>query len=218
MIHRLASCFAAAAGCAVLALAGSAAAASITPLSYSFAQSTDCGSWCYTDSGSELTDGVVGNAGWALNAGAEWDGWTDPVVNVDFAFSGSPTFNSVSVGSTQDSLGDVALPSINIFSSLNGSLWTFQGSLIVPPSSANDNWAFSSAPHGFLTVSGLNFAAPYVRVQATQNGPWIFIDEVKFDGSVGGAVPEPMSWALLIAGFAGVGVALRRRRTATACA
>ena len=36
--------------------------------------------------------------------------------------------------------------------------------------------------------------------------------------SYGGAVPEPASWALLVAGFGAVGVAARRRRTATVAA
>ena len=37
-------------------------------------------------------------------------------------------------------------------------------------------------------------------------------------GGAGGAVPEPASWALMIAGFGGVGAILRRRRTAALAA
>ena len=197
--------------------AAPAAAANIAPLSYSFAPTTQCGSWCYHDYGAtKLTDGVLGTEGWAANQGAEWDGWTAGSVNIDFTFAGAKTFGSVVVGSTQDSLYDVVLPNLNIFSSLNGVNWTFQGSLVTPASSANDRFAYSTLPHGFLTVSGLNFTAPYVRVQAVNNGPWIFIDEVTFQGGRGGAVPEPASWGLMILGFGAAGSMIRRRRSLAA--
>jgi hypothetical protein len=43
-------------------------------------------------------------------------------------------------------------------------------------------------------------------------GNW---DDVRLDGPVGsGTVPEPASWALMITGFAMIGAAARRRRTA----
>ena len=35
----------------------------------------------------QTDDGVVGNAGWAVNQGQEWVGWlSEPVVNIDFTF------------------------------------------------------------------------------------------------------------------------------------
>ena len=43
------------------------------------------------------------------------------------------------------------------------------------------------------------------------------VDDIEFGlPDVGPGVPEPDAWALMILGFAGIGAALRRRRTATA--
>lgn len=51
------------------------------------------------------------------------------------------------------------------------------------------------------------------------DGAGIGFDNLKFDvRSVGGVVPEPQSWALLIAGFGLVGATMRRRRQAAAAA
>ncbi len=51
---------------------------------------------------------------------------------------------------------------------------------------------------------------------ATPNSSNPLIPHMRFDGSLGGAVPEPASWALMILGFVGVGAALRRRQMAVA--
>jgi hypothetical protein len=40
------------------------------------------------------------------------------------------------------------------------------------------------------------------------------IDNVKFDGPVAGGVPEPSTWAMMILGFAGIGLMAYRRRNA----
>lgn len=161
---------------------------------------------------SKLTDGIVGTAGWAANAGTEWDGWVGkPIVNIDFNFGSAKSISSVSIGSTQDSLGDVVLPSYGVYSSTDGTTWTLVQSLVVPPSSANDNSPYSIAPHGFYTLSGLGITAQYIRVAALANGPWTFVDEVQFDGTT---VPEPAAWALMVLGFGLVGVASRRRTSA----
>lgn len=199
---------------AAASAASAATAVQVSPVSYTFDQSTGCGSFCYNDTAtpSKLTDGVVGVAGWAANGGTEWDGWNyKPTVNIDFNFGGTKSISSVTIGSTQDSLGDVVLPSYNVFSSSDGSSWTLVQSLIVPPSSANDNSPYNTAPHGFFTLSGLGINSQYVRVAAIANGPWTFIDEVSFQG---GTVPEPAAWALMVVGFGLVGAATRRRSAA----
>lgn len=201
---------------ALLALSAPAAghAANLTATGYSFDQPTGCGTWCYADTGgTELIDGVLGYAGWAVDAGAPWVGWNGVTqVNIDFTFAGTHTFDGVSVGSTQDNVADVVLPNIAIFSSSDHLNWTFQASLLTPPSSANDNNAYSTAPHTFLTVSGLSFTAPYVRVQLNSNCCFMFADEVRFTGAAAPVgVPEPTAWASMILGFFGAGAILRRR-------
>jgi hypothetical protein len=200
---------------AVLALSapGAVHAATVNPVSYSFDQPTGCGTWCYTDTGGvELTDGVLGYAGWAVNEGLPWVGWRNTAqVNIDFTFTGPQTFSSVSIGSTQDNPADVVLPNISIFSSTDLINWTFQGALNTPVSSTNNNDAYSLAPHTFLTVSNLNFTSPYVRVQLNSNCCFMFADEVRFDGSASGAVPEPSAWAMMILGFFGAGALIRRQ-------
>ncbi|MEW5688329.1 MAG: PEPxxWA-CTERM sorting domain-containing protein [Pseudomonadota bacterium] len=198
-----------------IGMAGGASAATVTPVSYTFDAAADCGSWCYYDTSptrTRLTDGVLGTAGWAVNQGANWVGWTDSVINIDFTFDGPSAFRRVSVGSTQDNLSDVVLPDLFVYSSLNGVDWTLRGARITDPEAANNRDPNSTAPHVFLDV-GVDFTAPYVRLQVQRNGPFSFIDEVRFDDTA--AVPEPGAWALMIAGFGLAGSALRRRARLT---
>ncbi|MBC2668913.1 PEPxxWA-CTERM sorting domain-containing protein [Novosphingobium piscinae] len=195
-----------------------ASAASIVPLSYSFNQATDCGTWCYSDpSFTKLTDGVRGRAGWAVNAGTEWAGWTDRSISLFFNFAPGQTIDTVLFGSTQDNLSDVVLPSLEVYSSVDGLIYSLAGSLSVPPSAANNKNAFdNSAPAGVLTVGGLNITAPRVMIQVTANGPWTFTDEISFTGTAASTsgVPEPGTWAMMLIGMACVGAMLRRRPAA----
>ncbi len=50
----------------------------------------------------------------------------------------------------------------------------------------------------------------------TTQGPWIQVDNVVFDTFVTGAVPEPESWAMMIAGLGLVGAVMRRRAVSIA--
>lgn len=195
-----------------LAFAAQAMADQVTPVSYTFDQPTTCDSWCYHDpSLSKLTDGVIGNAGWAHNAGAEWAGWVwQPVVNIDFSFAAQKHFTSVAVGSTQDSLGDVALPSFDLWAK-EGNQWVLKATIDNPASNANNNDPYSGAAHPFYTFSNLNFNSDQVRVTARANGPWTFVDEVVFQAT---PVPEPESWAMMLGGLALLGLVHRKRKAA----
>jgi hypothetical protein len=202
-----------------------AAAATITPLSYVFDQHTDTGTHVYNDSGAaeigsppyaggtELTDGVLGYAGWEIGLSEPWVGWTDALINIDFTFAAIENFTSVSVGTTQDTLIDVVLPDLKVFSSLNGVDWIERAALATTPDAANNHGTFDTGPHVFLTLANLNFNAPFVRLQVSNHGPnygtFSFIDEVRFEG--GAAVPEPATWATMLIGFFGAGSLLRRR-------
>lgn len=193
----------------VLAIA--AQASPIAPTGYDFDQPTSCGTWCYHDANkTKLTDGVVGNAGWALNAGQEWAGWAyQSTVNITFDFAGSFLLDSISIGTTQDNLWDVVLPSFLITAYKDGVVTWFDG-IINNPSSANDNSPYSSAPHSVFTYSyaGLNVYADKVVVTALAQGPWIFIDEVSFTQGQSTNVPEPSAALLMLLGLA---VLLRRQ-------
>ena len=205
---------AAAAAVAAIAVVAPARAAEVVPLSYVFNAATDCGDFCYTDStGKELIDGAVGNEGWR-NPPDPWVGWTDRFVDIDFDFGAGFSFSRVAVGSTQDALNDVVLPSLKLFSSDDGVSWTQRASLYTAPDEANNRGLNSTAPHGFLTLGGLNFTSRYVRLSAENMGPWMFIDEVNFEGARAGAVPEPASWLIMLTGFFGMGLMLRAGRSA----
>ncbi|MBI3230308.1 MAG: PEP-CTERM sorting domain-containing protein [Burkholderiales bacterium] len=194
---------------AALAFSAQAFSATVAPVSYDFSEPTACGSWCYHDAArTKLTDGIVGNAGWAVNQGQEWAGWVyQNAVNVDFAFNGNQHINSVSIGSTQDSLGDVALPSFSVFAKEGGN-WVLKATLDNPASSGNDHSPWDNGSHPFYTLDNLNIYSNEVLVTATAHGPWIFMDEVRFTS----AVPEPETYGMMLAGLGALGFIARRRK------
>lgn len=205
---------------AILALVSGVAAAGPVPSSYTFDAGTDSGSWGYHDpTYSKLTDGQLGYAGWANDFGSKWVGWLDDEINIDFTFSGLTAISGVRVGSTQDNLSDVVLPSVKVSQWVSGN-WVLAGSLTVPPSAANNVNEYSTAAHGFLDLLGLNIYSDMVRVTLTANGPFTFTDEITFDhgevpanqGNQGNPLPEPRTLALMTAGL-GLMALGRRRQT-----
>ncbi len=190
-------------------LASPAMAQDVVPQSYTFDTPTACGSWCYHDPNfSKLTDGVIGNAGWAYNQGQEWAGWAyQSTVNIDFHFASPTQISKVAVGSTQDYSWDVVLPSFDLYAKENGQ-WVLKGTINNPYSSANDNDPYSAAAHPFFDFGNLNIHSQDLRLSARANGTWTFIDEVRFSS----AVPEAESWAMLAAGLGLLGLVARRRQ------
>lgn len=73
-------------------------------------------------------------------------------------------------------------------------------------------YAFSgSAGSGFATYTGNNAAVDRVRFTLTPTGTSVNIDNIFLGDAV---VPEPATWAMLIAGFGMIGYGARRRKLA----
>ncbi len=193
-----------------LGASSTAQAVEILPVSYSFDKTTDTGSYAYHDwTGEQLIDGQYGAAPWSADLGNgnayEWVGWVhDTPVNIDFDFGAITGIDSIAVGTVQDHVNDVVVPSIEIYSSSDGSSWSLEDSLDnSPESSLNDNQYFTFT----LGNLGLNTRHVRVRLLHAGNGPWTFTDEIDFYADV----PEPTTLAILGLGLAGIGFSRRKR-------
>ncbi len=170
-------------------------AAIVNPAGYTFDQPTGAGSFVYSDpSLTKLTDGVYGTSDWWTNGGVDWDGWVNtPAVNIDFNFNGVKSLNKISVGTVQDNLGDVVMPNVTVYSSVNGgSTWSLVGTVLIPASGANDG------QYRTVVFDNLNVSANAMRIALGANGPWTFTDEITFE-----AVPEPSTY---LAGLSALGM------------
>ena len=80
------------------------------------------------------------------------------------------------------------------------------------------DWAAGSA----LTFTGTGHSVTITIKDATADGGGgasnLAIDDLRLTSTGGSTVPEPLSWALMILGFGGVGGVLRRRRELAAAA
>jgi len=159
----------------------------VTPNAYTFDQAPNGiaqgGIYNYFDeTGNQLTDNNYGVEPWFANASSngpayEWVGWfAKPLVNIDFSFNQAQQIDKIEIGSIQNNLSDVVLPSINIYSSSNGTNWSLVTSLVVPEATANDNL------YRKFAFDNLALTAQYLRVSLNQSldGPWTFVDEVDF--------------------------------------
>lgn len=191
--------------------ANSAGALEILPDSYTFDRDTDTGTYAYHDwTGIQIIDGEYGIAPWSADLGNgnayEWVGWRyDTPINIDFDFGAVTAIDSINVGSVQDHINDVVLPSIEILSSDDGMSWVSAAYIYVPESSDNNNIYMT---YEFDT---LGIQAQYVRVQLihSYNGPWTFVDEVDFFTD-SAPVPEPATMFLLGSGLLGL-AGIRRK-------
>jgi hypothetical protein len=189
-----------------------AAFVEILPTSYTFDKATDTGSYSYHDwTGVQLIDGSYGTNDWGADLGHgnayEWVGWVnDSPVNIDFDFGSPVLLNEIHVGTVQDNLTDVVLPSVDLYSSNNGSVWNQFGSFYVPESIANDN------QHFIYQVDGLSVSSRYVRVTLlhSYDGPWTFTDEIDFYRDTSLPSPEPSVFLLFGTGLSVL--ALKRNR------
>ena len=105
------------------------------------------------------------------------------------------------------------------------------GSVLGTFSLANDGSVLPPGYSGGLFPPPGSFPLPGLFVGFTSAGNDIFgigigpsgaandsfaIDDVRYTSAVGGGIPEPATWGLMILGFGAAGSVLRRRRTVTA--
>ena len=73
--------------------------------------------------------------------------------------------------------------------------------------------ALTGTISGLQLLQGQSIFLRYIDLDATGADDGLSIDNFQLDAVTIGAVPEPTTWAMMIAGFGLVGRALRRRRT-----
>lgn len=168
---------------------------------YSGAGATTTDGAALTGGSGDLTDGVVAAGIWhTVETGAgtgPYVGWREFYTSnplLTFHFGGSPTINGINIHLDNSGIGGVFAPTAIL---VDGVSQAFTG-----PSLGTIGWA---------SITGLNLTGGSHTIQFNQlsGGNWVFASEVTFAGS---AVPEPATWAMMIAGFGLVGTSLRRRR------
>lgn len=152
--------------------------------------------------------------------------------------NGGLTYTGSSFNQTTDNTGFLALggssDGLGTFT-LSGLSDTYTGDIFrllvsfTAPTSTPSNTTFETLLQG--TVTGVNSGGVFVnfdnavRTFASSAGPFTFaLNDVSISsnsatqivsGQIQAAVPEPGTWAMMLIGFGGMGVALRRRRSAT---
>ena len=135
-----------------------------------------------------------------------------------FFLSGSETFLNYSAGFTTGF-------SFNYVSSVNGSVGVYDGlngtgNLLASVNLTPNRAGCPSYGAGFCPFgpAGVNFAGTARSISFGGVANQIVFDDITFGSSVPGGVPEPASWAMLIAGFGLTGAAMRRRRSTAVAA
>ena len=198
----------------VLAGIANAGLIEIVPVGYTFNEEPDSGRYKYYDeTGNQLIDGAYGTFPWGADLGNghayEWVGWKESTpVYIDFDLGGSTEINQINIGTVQNKLSDVVLPSVNLYSSSDGSSWVPFLNYYVPEDSANNRKYFT------YELAGFSITAQFFRVGLyhSLDGPWTFTDEIDFYRT--SSTPEPTTMLLLGIGLVSLvgGSTIRRQR------
>lgn len=177
-------------------------------LNYSGAGTTNVDGAPLSGGTGDLTDGVVAGDFWFnvenVAGTGPYVGWrgdvgvSNPLIT--FNFGTVVAVSSISIHMDNSHAGGVGAPSSIL---IDGVAQAFTAPAV--------------GTIGTVTIGGLNLLGSSHTIQFFQDSSfvWTFVSEVTFDGRVvGGAVPEPASWAMMIAGFGAVGIAMRRRKVA----
>ena len=173
--------------------------------SYNYWDETYTGAGCVTCDNSsltggkgDLTDGTIANDNWFVTeappGNGPYVGWTlDPVIT--FHWNASTVVNSVTFYlDDSNGAGGVSAPSGII---VNGNLY------VVPEPAG-------SAPFSF-TAGSVGFTGTDLQVQLLRKNSWVFLSEVEFNGQ-SNAIPEPETYALMLAGLGVMATVARRRK------
>lgn len=135
-----------------------------------------------------------------------------------FFLAGSQTYLNYAAGFTTGfsfNYSGAFTGSVDVYDGLNGT-GTLLASVAVVPNLVGCGSPYNA---GFCPFgpSGVNFSGTARSISFGGVANQIVFDDITFGSAIpGGTVPEPASWALMIAGFSMVGAAARRRRTAFA--
>lgn len=189
----------------------------VTPTSYSFVPGAKQGTYSYADeTGNQLTDGQYGPVRLTSQADSTpYVGWNATLVTINFNFEELTTFNSITVSALQAWVGNIVIPDVYLLTSADGQNWTPVATILTPETSLNNTSKKA------ITFSGLDLTTEYIQIQLGRNniGPWIFVDEVTFEGETADplrisavtSVPEAGSTlALLGAGLTSLWLFRRR--------
>jgi hypothetical protein len=170
--------------------------------SYSGAGCVTCDNAPLSGGTGDLTDGIIATQNWFVTeappGNGPYVGWTiDPTFS--FHWNATTSLDSVTFHlDDSDGAGGVSAPSSVV---VNG--MTFA----VPEPSG-------SAPFAF-TAQGLSFTGTDLTVSLIRKNSWVFLSEVEFN-AVAAPIPEPETYALMLAGLGAVGFAARRRKARSA--
>lgn len=147
----------------------------------------------------DLTDGIIPTDNWFITEAPAGNGPYVGWVNIDpvITFHWNSPVNITSVTfyfDDSDGAGGVSAPSSV---DVNGTNFP-----IAEPA--------GSAPFSFV-ANGLSFTGNDLSVTLHRNNAWVFMSEVQFNVS---PVPEPETYAMLLAGLGLLGFGVRRRKTA----
>jgi hypothetical protein len=181
-------------------LAAFAAAAPLSPTSYT-ASPGQCGAFCYLDeTGSQLTDGVFGVNNWQADLGNgpayEWVGWSSTNPTITFNFSAAVSISQIFIGFNRTENVGINLPSSV---TINGNVFGLTGSEIADGTRGD---------LGF-TVNLQNVTSVTIDLADLDATKYIFADEFQFVD----AAPEPSTFVLLSSGIGAL--AMWRRRKAS---